>query len=209
MKVLLLNGSPHTNGTTAAALDEMRGVFEKEGVEAELLQIGTEPLRGCIGCRKCLKLSGRCTFDGDIVNEILGKIAEADAFVIGSPVYYASANGAVLSVLDRVFYAGGGLFAGKVGAAVACARRAGTTATLDDLQKYFPINGMPMAATQYWPMVYGMKPGDAAGDLEGLQTVRLLARNIVWMIRSFDAARKAGIEPPAPEEPRAWTHFIR
>jgi multimeric flavodoxin WrbA len=209
MKVLLLNGSPHLSGTTTAALNEMIGAFEAEGTDTELLQIGVEPIRGCIGCRKCLKLDNRCVFDGDIVNEILEKIVGADAFVVGSPVYYASANGAVLSVLDRAFYAGGGLFAGKVGAAVACARRAGTTSALDDLQKYFPINGMPMAATQYWPMVFGMKPGDAASDLEGLQTVRLLARNITWMIKSFDAARKVGIEPPALEEPRVWTHFIR
>jgi len=209
MKVLVLNGSPHLNGTTATALNELIGVLEAEGMETELLQIGIEPVRGCIGCRKCLKLDSRCVFDGDLVNEILEKIVDADAFVIGSPVYYASANGAVLSILDRVFYAGGGLFAGKVGAAIACARRAGTTATLDDLQKYFPINGMPMAATQYWPMVFGMKPGDADGDLEGLQTVRLLAKNITWMVKSFEAGRKAGIEPPANGEQREWTHFIR
>ncbi|MDR2610577.1 MAG: flavodoxin family protein [Clostridiales Family XIII bacterium] len=209
MKVLLLNGSPHRNGTTMTALGAMIDELEAGGLETELLHIGTEPIRGCIGCRSCLKLDGRCVFDGDIVNEILEKIVDCDAFVVGSPVYYASANGAALSVLDRVFYAGGGLFAGKVGAAVACARRAGATATLDDLQKYFPINGMPMAATQYWPMVFGMKPGDAEGDIEGLQTVRLLARNISWMVKSFDAARKAGIERPVLDEPRAWTHFIR
>jgi multimeric flavodoxin WrbA len=209
MKVLLVNGSPKENGSTATALAEIIRVFENDGVETELFHVGHEPVRGCQGCMKCLKLDNKCVFGDDLVNEFIEKSKIANGFIFGSPVYYASANGALLSFLDRVFYAGGSLFAGKPAAAVTCARRAGTTAALDDVEKYFSINGMPTVPSQYWPMVFGRKPGDANEDLEGLQTMRVLARNMIWLMKCVQAGKAAGIEYPQAEQPRAWTHFIR
>ncbi|MDR1496469.1 MAG: flavodoxin family protein [Clostridiales Family XIII bacterium] len=209
MKVLLINGSPHENGTTAAGLSEVAAAIEADGIETETLWIGKEPIRGCTACFACVKKPGRCVFDGDAVNEILGRAEGIDGLVIGSPVYWASPNGALLSTLDRVFYAGGALFYGKPGAAVAAARRAGTTATIDALYKYFPINGMPIVPAQYWPMVHGRKGEEAHKDIEGMQVMRLTGHTMAWMIKAFKAADDAGIPRPAPETPRAWTNFIR
>jgi multimeric flavodoxin WrbA len=209
VKVLLINGSPHENGTTSVGLSEVAGAIEADGVETETLWIGKEPVRGCIACLACVKNPGRCAFDGDAVNEILARAEDIDGLVIGSPVYWASPNGVLLSTLDRVFYAGSGLFYGKPGAVVAAARRAGTTATMDVLYKYFPINGMPVVPSQYWPMIHGLKGDDATRDIEGLQTMRLMGHMMAWMIKAFDVAGDAGVYCPTPEVPREWTNFIR
>lgn len=209
MKVLLINGSSRENGSTATALNEIESVLKEEGIETEILQIGNKPVRGCVECMGCLKLEGRCAFDGDMVNEILEKADDTDGFIFGSPVFYASPNGSILSILDRVFFAGGHKFAGKPGAAVTAARRAGTTAALDVLQKYFPINGMPIVPTQYWPMIFGRKPGEASQDLEGLQTMRVLGRNMAWMLKCIELGKENGVSYPAPKEKRVMTHFIR
>lgn len=190
-KVLLLNGSPHPGGCTATALDEMIRVFEKEGIETELIQVGGKEVRGCIACGKCMSL-GKCVFD-DLVNEVAGKFAEADGLVIGSPVYYASPNGSLLALLDRLFYSAGYSTHMKVGAAVVSARRGGTTASFDVLNKYFTISGMPVASSTYWNQVHGFNADDVRKDAEGLQTMRNLARNMAFMIRAFaDAKEKYG-----------------
>ena len=190
-KVLLLNGSPHPGGCTAIALDEMIRVFEKEGIETELIQVGGKEVRGCIACGKCMSL-GKCVFD-DLVNEVAGKFAEADGLVIGSPVYYASPNGSLLALLDRLFYSAGYSTHMKVGAAVVSARRGGTTASFDVLNKYFTISGMPVASSTYWNQVHGFNADDVRKDAEGLQTMRNLARNMAFMIRAFaDAKEKYG-----------------
>jgi multimeric flavodoxin WrbA len=209
MKVLLINGSPHENGTTSVGLAEVAAAIEADGIETETLWIGKEPVRGCSACFACVKAPGKCAFDGDLVNEILDKADGADGLVIGSPVYWASPNGTLLSILDRVFYAGGSKFYGKPGAAISAARRAGTTATLDALYKYFPINGMPIVPSQYWPMIHGRKASEAPSDAEGIQTLRLMGHTMAWMIKAFKAADDAGVPRPLPEERREWTNFIR
>ena len=202
-KVLLLNGSPHVNGCTATALKEMITVFEAEGIEAELIQVGTKDIRGCIACGTCSK-KGKCVFD-DLVNETAPKFEAADGLVIGSPVYYASPNGTVLSFMDRLFYSTGFSKHMKVGAAVVSARRGGNTATFDVLNKYFTISGMPVASSTYWNQVHGFTAEDVKKDLEGLQTMRNLARNMSFMIRAIaDAKEKYGL----PEVERgAFTSF--
>ena len=190
-KVLLLNGSPHPDGCTATALKEMIRVFENEGVETELIQVGGKEVRGCIACGKCMSLD-KCIFD-DLVNEVAEKFAGADGLVIGSPVYYASPNGSLLALLDRLFYSAGYSTHMKVGAAVVSARRGGTTAAFDVLNKYFSISGMPVASSTYWNQVHGFTADDVRKDAEGLQTMRNLARNMVFMIRAFaDAKEKYG-----------------
>ena len=207
MKVFLVNGSPHQHGCTDRALREVASALEQGGIETEIFWIGNQPIGGCIGCGACAKL-GRCAFDG-IVNEFAEKLGEADGFVFGSPVHYASAGGSITSFLDRLFYAGGASMRGKVGAAVVSARRAGTTAALDQLHKYFYISGMPIAPSQYWPMVHGSTPAQVEQDEEGLQIMRTLGRNMAYMLRAFDAAREKGISFPAPEPERKRTNFIR
>lgn len=210
MKVLLVNGSPHAHGCTYTALTEMERVFHEEGVETELLQLGTEPIRGCCGCGGCYRSgSSRCVFDDDPVNRAIALAETCDGFVFGSPVHYAAAGGTITSFMDRMFYAGSSVMRGKPAAAIVSARRAGTTAAIDQLNKYFIISGMPIAASQYWPMVHGSKPEDVARDEEGLQTLRLLARNLSFMMKSFALARAQGILPPAPEAERKRTNFIR
>lgn len=190
-KVLLLNGSPHPDGCTATALKEMIRVFENEGVETELIQVGGKEIRGCIACGKCMSLD-KCVFD-DLVNEVAEKFAGADGLVIGSPVYYASPNGSLIALLDRLFYSAGYSTHMKVGAAVVSARRGGTTAAFDVLNKYFSISGMPVASSTYWNQVHGFTADDVRKDAEGLQTMRNLARNMVFMIRAFaDAKEKYG-----------------
>lgn len=208
MKVLLVNGSANKNGCTFTALSEIAGVLEQEGITAEIIQLGGAPVRDCIGCGKCSQLGGKCVFDDDIVNELIEKAKEADGFIFGTPVYYAHASGRIQSVIDRVFYAGGSAFAHKPGAAVASARRAGTTASLDVLNKYFTINQMPVVSSTYWNMVHGSCAEDVKQDLEGLQTMRNLGRNMAWMLKCIQAGKEKGIEAPAAER-GSRTNFIR
>ncbi len=190
-KVLLLNGSAHQHGCTATALDEMIKVFNEEGIETELIQVGSKNIRGCISCNKCEEL-GKCVFD-DLVNEVAPKFEEADGLVVGSPVYYASPNGTILSFMDRLFYSTGFSKHMKVGASVVSCRRGGNTATFDVLNKYFTISGMPLASSTYWNQVHGFSAEDVKKDLEGLQTMRNLARNMSFMIKAFaDAKEKYG-----------------
>lgn len=190
-KVLLLNGSPHVHGCTAAALEEMIKVFEEEGVETELIQVGIKEIRGCIACGTC-SLKGKCVFD-DLVNEVAPKFEEADGLVVGSPVYYGSPNGTILSFMDRLFYSTEFSKQMKVGAAVVSCRRGGNTASFDALNKYFTISGMPVASSTYWNQVHGFTAEDVKKDLEGLQTMRNLARSMSFMIKAFaDAKEKYG-----------------
>ena len=206
MKVLLLNGSPHGKGNTALALDEMVKVFEKEGIETEIIQLGNKDIRGCVACGSCMK-NGKCAFD-DIVNELAVKLDEAEGFVIASPVYYASANGTMVSLLDRLMYSTSGMDKTmKVAASVAVARRAGTTATLDQLNKYISYGGFAMATSQYWNLAHGHRDGRTEDDAEGMQTMRTLARNMVFLMKSVALGKeKYGL--PEKEE-RVSTNFIR
>lgn len=183
MKALLINGSPHAAGCTFTALSELQKTLEQEGVEAEIVHVGNKDVRGCIACRKC-KETGKCVFD-DIVNEIAPKFAACDAFVIGSPVYYASPNGTAVSFMDRLFYSCSVDKTMKVGAAVVSCRRGGNTATFDMLNKYFSISGMPIATSQYWNMVHGGTAEEVKQDLEGLQTMRTLGRNMAFLMKSI------------------------
>ena len=192
-KVLLLNGSPHANGCTARALEEMINVFSKEGVETELIQVGNQDIRGCVSCGFCEK-NGKCVFN-DLVNEVAEKFKDADGLVVGSPVYYASPNGTILSFMDRLFYSTSFSKHLKVGAAVVSCRRGGNTATFDALNKYFTISGMPVASSTYWNQVHGFSREDVEKDLEGLQTMRNLARNMSFMIKAFADAKEKYGEP--------------
>lgn len=190
-KVILLNGSPHANGCTATALGEMIKVFQEEGIETELIHVGNKSIRGCISCNRCSE-TGKCVFD-DLVNEVAPKFAGADGLVVGSPVYYAGPNGTILSFMDRLFYSTSFSKQMKVGAAVVSCRRGGNTATYDVLNKYFTISSMPVASSTYWNQVHGFTAEDAKKDLEGLQTMRNLARNMAFMIKAFaDAKQKYG-----------------
>ncbi len=205
MKVMMVNGSPHANGNTALALDEMKKIFEAEGVEVNLVHVGNKVVRGCVGCMKCFE-TGKCIFN-DIVNDAAKIFEEADGVVVGTPVYYASANGTLISFLDRLFFSTGFDKRMKVGASVVIARRAGTTATFDELNKYFAISGMPIAPSQYWNIVFGREPEEAAQDLEGLQTMRTLARNMIFMMKSIALGKEQFGLPE--QEPWIPTHFIR
>lgn len=207
MKVLLLNGSPNKNGCINRALAEIADELGNCGIDSEILWLGNQPVRDCIACRKCAELDGRCIFDDDQINEIIEKAKGADGFIFGTPVYYAHANGRILSVLDRVFYAGGKYFAHKPGAAVASARRAGTTASVDVLNKYFTINQMPIVSSTYWNVVHGNTPQEVEQDLEGLQTLRNLASNMAWLLSCIEAGREKGVCPP--ENRKVTTNFIR
>ncbi len=205
MKVLMINGSPRVGGNTSIALSEMVKVFESEGVEAEVIQIGNMDIRGCIACGSC-SAKGKCVFD-DVVNEIAAKFEAADGLVAASPVYYASANATLIACLDRLFYSTSFDKTMKVGSSVVVARRGGLSATFDELNKYFTICGMPVASSQYWNSVHGREPGQASEDLEGLQTMRTLARNMTFLMKSIALGKeKYGL--PEKEE---WqpTHFIR
>lgn len=183
MKVLILNGSPKSAGNTAIAIEEMRKVFAEEGVETEIVQVGNKDVRGCIACGRCGEL-GRCVFD-DVVNEIAEKFEKADGLVVASPVYYASANATLIAVLDRLFYSSHFDKTMKVGASVVCARRGGCSATFDELNKYFMISSMPVASSQYWNSIHGRTPGEADEDEEGKQTMRVLARNMTFLMKSI------------------------
>ena len=205
MKVLIINGSPRPNGNTSIALKEMADIFEADGIAAEVVQIGNRDVRGCVACGSCAS-KGKCVFD-DVVNELAPKFEEADGLVIASPVYYASANATLIACLDRLFYST--LFdkTMKVGASVVVARRGGCSATFDELNKYFMMNNMPVASSQYWNSVHGREKGQAEQDLEGLQTMRVLARNMAFLMKGIALAKeKYGL--PEKEE-RQFTHFIR
>lgn len=205
MKALLINGSPRAAGNTALALETMRTTLVSEGVETELVQVGQLPIRGCVACGQCARL-GRCTFD-DAVNAVAPKFEAADGLFVGTPVYYASANATVVAFLDRLFYSTGFDKTMKVGAAIAVARRGGCSATFDELNKYFTIAGMPVVSSQYWNAVHGRTPGEAAQDLEGLQTIRALGRNAAFLMKSIALGREAFGLPE--KEKRVSTHFIR
>jgi multimeric flavodoxin WrbA len=210
MKVLLVNGSPHKKGCTYTALTEVEKTLNEEGIDTEIFWIGTKPLAGCTACLKCAEI-GHCSFD-DRVNDFLEIVDDADGFIFGSPVHYAAAGGAITSFMDRAFYAalvgGRQSFYLKPAAAVISARRAGTTATFDQLNKYFTISQMPVISSRYWNMVHGSKPEDVKKDLEGLQTMRMLARNMAWFLKCKEAGAKAGVELPKTEE-FIFTNFIR
>ncbi len=205
LNVLMINGSPRKGGNTALALGEMERVFQGEGMETETIQIGGQDLRGCIACGFCMQ-NGRCVFD-DLVNQVAPKFEACDGLVIASPVYYGSANGTLISFLDRLFYSTHFDKAMKVGASVVVARRGGATATFDEMNKYFTITGMPVASSQYWNIVHGREKGEAAQDAEGLQTMRTLARNMAFLIKSIALGRA---QYGLPErEPFQRTNFIR
>lgn len=205
MKVLMINGSPRPNGNTSLALREMETIFKAEGIETEIVQVGNKAIRGCIACGKCAE-KGKCVFD-DAVNEIAPKFQAADGLVVGSPVYFASANATLVALLTRLFFSTPFDKTMKVGAAVAVARRGGLSATFDELNKFFTISGMPVASSQYWNSVHGREPGQAAQDAEGLQTMRTLARNMTFLMRSIQLGKeKYGL--PEREAPQR-TNFIR
>lgn len=209
MKVLMINGSCNEKGCTNKALETVAEVLRQEGVESEIVQLGKLPYRDCIGCGTCRKTgSGKCVFNDDIVNTIIDKAKTADGFVFGSPVYYAHPSGRLLSVLDRAFYAGGEAFAFKPGAAVVSARRAGTTASIDVINKYFTINKMLVVSSTYWNMVHGTKAEEVSQDQEGLQTMRNIGRNMAWLLKLIENGKNGGLESPQPEN-GARTNFIR
>jgi multimeric flavodoxin WrbA len=205
MKVLILNGSPRAAGNTAIALAEMEKVFAQNGIETETLQVGNLAIRGCVACNGCAK-TGRCVIE-DIVNEVAAKIEACDGLVVGSPVYYASANATLVALLDRLFYSTRFDKRMKVGAAIAVARRGGLSSTFDQLNKYFTISEMPVASSCYWNGIHGAVPGDITQDAEGLRVVRTLAKNMVFLMRSIELGKKTYGLPE--REPKAFTNFVR
>lgn len=207
MKVLLINGSPRAKGCTFTALTEIANELEKENIETEILHVGNKPISGCIACGGCMETDEKCVLKGELVNEALEKMKEADGLVVGSPVHYAAASGAITSFLDRFFYAGSS-FQYKPGAAIVSCRRGGSTAAFEQLNKYFTISNMPIVSSQYWNMVHGNTPEEVKQDLEGMQTMRYVGKNMAWLLKSIQAGKDAGIELPE-REPREWTNFIR
>jgi len=206
MKVLLINGGPHKSGCTYTALKEVADTLESQGIETEIYWLGNKPVAGCIGCGACSK-TGKCFMD-DGVNILAERAKDADGFIFGSPVHFASATGALTSFMDRLFYSGKGALTGKPAAAVVSCRRGGATAAFDQINKYFTIRSMPIVSSQYWNQVHGNTPDEVRQDAEGLQTMRTLARNMAWMLKCIDAGRKAGITFPEAE-PGIATNFIR
>ncbi len=204
MKVILINGSPHENGSTRAALDDIIEELQDNRIETKLYWVGMKAVHGCIACGKCAE-TGYCVFGDDPANACIDRIKAADGVVIGSPVYYAAPNGALCAMLDRVFYAGGRGFAYKPAAAVVSCRRGGSTAAFDRLNKYFTISNMPVVSSQYWNMVHGNTPEQVKQDLEGLQIMRTLGKNMAWLLKCIE---KAALPPPEAE-PHLWTNFIR
>ena len=205
MKVILINGSPNAKGCTYTALEEVSKTLKSEGIETEIIHVGHKDIRGCIGCRQC-KTKGKCVFN-DIVNDIAPKFKECDGIVIGSPVYFASANGTLVSFIDRLFYSMTADKTMKVGAAVVSCRRGGNSATFDELNKYFTISQMPIASSQYWNMVHGNSPEEVQQDLEGLQTMRTLGKNMAFLIKSIQLGKKEfGL---TEKEEHKFTNFIR
>ena len=209
MQVLMINGSPHPKGCTFTALSEIARSLAEEQIESEILWIGSKPARSCIACEKCKNpRKNRCIFDDDMVNLALEKLEQAQGLIVGSPVHYAAASGLITSFLGRLFYSGKNLAAYKPGAAIVSCRRAGSTAALEQLNKFFTINNMPLVSSQYWNMVHGMTPDEVKQDLEGMQTMRTLGKNMAWLLRSIEAGKQAGIQRPE-QEPQARTNFIR
>jgi multimeric flavodoxin WrbA len=204
MKVLMINGSPRAKGNTAIALAEIAKQLEKNGVESEIVWIGNKPVRGCIACNNCKNKPGACIFDDDVCNEISAKMNDADALIVGSPVYWGQPNGAVLSVVQRMFYSNGSAFAGKPAASVAVCRRGGATAVFQSLNMPFQMMNMPIVTSQYWNIVYGREAGQAALDTEGMQTMRTLANNMAALLKAT-----GGKPLPPREEPWEPMHFIR
>ncbi len=207
MNILMINGSPHEKGCTYTALSEIEKTLTEQGIESEILYVGDAAVRGCMGCGACSG-KGKCRYDDDIVNGIIEKAAAADGFIFGSPVHYAAPAGVLTAVLDRCFFAGGASFRGKPGAAVVSCRRAGSTAALDRLNKYFTISHMPVVSSGYWNMVHGSRPDEVIQDLEGLQIMRMLGVNMAWLLKCIEAGKAAGIARPVPEK-KIWTNFIR
>ena len=205
MNVLLINGSPNKEGCTFTALSEVAAQLQKNGVDSHILQLGKKAVQGCVACYTCRQEPGRCVFKDDLYNEALEQVQKADGIIVGSPVYYAGPNGSLCALLDRLFFSGAKHLTGKPAAAVVSCRRGGATATFDRLNKYFTISQMPVVTSQYWNMVHGMTPEDVRQDLEGLQTMRTLANNMAWMLKTVQASPL-----PAPER-EEWvrTNFIR
>ncbi len=207
MKVILVNGSPKAKGCTYTALCEVAGALEKNDIKTEIFHIGTEPIRGCMGCGACKSLGGKCIYQ-DSVNVFLEKVKGADGFIFGTPVHYAAVSGALTSFLDRAFYAGKPLFEYKPGAAICSCRRGGATATFDQLNKYFTISNMPIISSSYWNMVHGTTPEEVKQDLEGMQVMRNLGNNMAWILKAIEASKKMGISMPE-REAKVITSFIR
>lgn len=207
MKVLLLNGSPQIKGSTNRALSQIAKYLEEEGIESEIFYLGAKPVRDCIGCGKCSQ-TGKCIFDDDIVNELIEKAKDFDGFVFGTPVYYAHPSGLIQSVLDRAFYAGGINFRYKPACAVAIARRSGTTASLDVLNKYFTINSMPVVSSQYWNNAFGRVASDLEQDKEGMQIMQVIAYNMSWLLKCIELGKQKGITPKKIQE-RIYTNYVR
>lgn len=208
MKVLLINGSPHKEGCTYTALCEVEKEIKNAGIETEIFHIGNKPIRGCIACGVCKKNPGKCVFDDDCVNIANGKAMQSDGFIFGSPVHYAAASGLITSFLDRLYYSGGAFLQYKPGSAVLSCRRGGATAAFDQLNKYFTIANMPVVSSQYWNMVHGNTPQEVIQDLEGLQIMRTLGKNMAWLLKCIEAGKSSGISRPEGE-PRLTTNFIR
>lgn len=206
MKVLLVNGGPHEKGCTYTALEEVSKTLQKNGIETEIIWLGVKPIAGCIGCNVCLK-TGKC-FRNDIVNEFIEKSKEADGFVFGTPVHFASSAGSLTSFMDRVFYGRGELFKNKPACCVVSCRRGGATATFDQINKYFSICNMPIVTSQYWNQVHGTNPDEVRKDEEGMQTMRALGNNMAWLLKCIDVAKKNGVEYPESEKP-VKTNFVR
>ena len=207
MKVLLINGSPNERGCTFTALSEAASALNGEGVQTEIFHIGKGPVQGCIGCRYCAT-AGKCVYDNDVVSAALEKARSSDGFIFGSPVYYAAVSGQMTAFLNRLFFSGGGVFAHKPGAATVSCRRAGSTAALEQLNKYMLISQMILVGSQYWPMVHGNDPEEVRRDLEGMQVMRVLGRNMAWILKSIQAGQNAGVGLPQPEAKRFRTNFI-
>lgn len=207
MKVILVNGSPKAKGCTYTALCEVAGALEKSGIETEIFHVGTEAIRGCMGCSGCKKLDGKCIYD-DSVNAFIEKAKTADGFIFGSPVHYAAVSGMLTSFLDRAFYAGKPNFEYKPGAVVVSCRRGGASAAFDQLNKYFTISNMPVVSSQYWNQVHGTNPEEVKQDLEGMQTMRILGNNMAWLLKAIEAGKKVGINVPE-KEAKISTSFIR
>jgi multimeric flavodoxin WrbA len=209
MKVLLVNGSPNKKGCTYTALCEVEKELNKFNIETEIFYIGKKPIRGCIGCGNCIETGlGKCAFGDDAVNVALEKGKTSDGFIFGSPVHYAGPSGFIKSFLDRCFFSGSEVFAYKPGAAIVSCRRGGATSAFEQLNKYFSINNMPIVSSQYWNMVHGNTPEEVLQDIEGLQTMRTLGRNMAWLLQSIEAGKNAGVALPEKED-RIWTNFIR
>ena len=206
MKVLLVNGGPHEKGCTYTALEEVSKTLQKNGIETEIIWLGVKPIAGCIGCNTCLK-TGKC-FRNDIVNEFIEKSKEADGFVLGTPVHFASSAGSLTSFMDRVFYGRGELFKNKPACCVVSCRRGGATATFDQINKYFSICNMPIVTSQYWNQVHGTNPDEVRKDEEGMQTMRTLGNNMAWLLKCIDVAKKNGVEYPENEK-AVKTNFVR